>query len=68
MPAAQGRAIAESLRDVEHEAQWVTKPWLAESLAPLKTDVVVLKWTCGANTGMLIAVLALLFRLLTRQG
>ncbi|HEY1326269.1 MAG TPA: DUF1640 domain-containing protein [Casimicrobiaceae bacterium] len=68
MPEAQARAIAESLREVEDDAQWITKPWLAEQLAPVKTDVAVLKWMCGANTGMLIAVLALLLRFLMRPG
>lgn len=68
MPQAQARAVAESLREVRDDAQWVTKPWLAEQLAPVKTGVAVLKWMCGANTGMLIAVLALLLRLLTRQA
>jgi hypothetical protein len=68
MPEAQARAIAQSLREVQDDAQWVTKPWLAEQLAPVRTELAVVKWMCGANTGMLIAMLVLMLRLLTRQA
>jgi hypothetical protein len=68
MPDAQARAIAQSLREVQDDAQWVTRPGVSEQLAPVRTDVAVLKWMCGANTGMLIAVLAILLRLLLRQA
>ena len=66
LPEAHARAIAESLRGAQEEDGLVTTPYLAEQLSPIRTDVVVLKWMCGTNTALLVAVLALLLRQLAQ--
>ncbi len=59
MPDAEAKAIAEALRDAQSDAELVTKKDLQIELAPLKSDLLLLKWMMGLVLG---GVLALILR------
>lgn len=60
VPDAQARAEAEALRDALAETinqSVVTKSDLVTELAPIKTELAVLKWMVGFNLAFTMAVL-----------
>ncbi len=60
VPDAQARAEAEALRDALAETinqSVVTKSDLVTELAPIKTEIAVLKWMIGFNLAFTMAVL-----------
>ena len=56
----KARAMADSL-DIALREQVVTKADLAAELAPMKTDVAVLKWMGGFNLAISVAIVLKLF-------
>ncbi|MGH8470579.1 MAG: DUF1640 domain-containing protein [Gammaproteobacteria bacterium] len=59
MPDTEAKAIAEAFRDAQSDAELVTKKDLQIELAPLKGDLLLLKWMMGMVLG---GVLALILR------
>ncbi len=59
MPDTEAKAIAEAFRDAQSDAELVTKKDLQIELAPLKGDLLLLKWMMGLILG---GVLALILR------
>ena len=59
MPDAEAKASAEAFRDAQSDAELVTKKDLQIELAPLKGDLLLLKWMMGLILG---GVLALILR------
>lgn len=55
IPDGQARAMAEGLDKALRE-EVATKSFVAEQLAPLKTDVAVLKWMMGFALAVLVAI------------
>jgi hypothetical protein len=59
MPTAQAQAVAAAVRDSSDAADLVTKKDLQIELAPMKADILLLKWMIGF---MLAGVLALVMK------
>jgi hypothetical protein len=59
MPDAEAKAIAEAFREAQSDAELVTKKDLQIELAPLKGDLLLLKWMMALVLG---GVLALILR------
>lgn len=57
MPDAEAKAIAEAFRDAQSDAELVTKKDLQIELAPLKGDLLLLKWMIGLVLGGIMALL-----------
>ncbi|MGH8523595.1 MAG: DUF1640 domain-containing protein [Gammaproteobacteria bacterium] len=57
MPDAEAKAIAEAFRDAQSDAELVTKKDLQIELAPLKGDLLLLKWMMGLVLGGIMALL-----------
>lgn len=57
MPDAEAKAIAEAFRDTQSDAELVTKKDLQIELAPLKGDLLLLKWMIGLVLGGIMALL-----------
>lgn len=57
MPDAEAKAIAEAFRDAQSDAELVTKKDLQIELAPLKGDLLLLKWMVGLVLGGIMALL-----------
>jgi hypothetical protein len=51
----QAESLTEAMRAAIDESELVTKKDLQIELAPLKADLLVLKWMVGAVLGMVIA-------------
>ncbi len=56
-PDAEAKAIVEAFRDAQSDAELVTKKDLQIELAPLKGDLLLLKWIVGLVLGGIMALL-----------
>jgi len=54
----QAESLTEAMRAAIDESELVTKKDLQIELAPLKADLLVLKWMVGAVLGMVVASFA----------
>lgn len=57
IPDEQAKAIAEAFRDAQGDADWITKKDLQIELAPVKTDLLLIKWMVGLVLGGIIALM-----------
>jgi hypothetical protein len=57
IPDEQAKAIVEAFRDAQSDADLVTKKDLQIELAPLKSDLLLLKWMVGLVLGGIIALI-----------
>jgi hypothetical protein len=57
IPDEQAIAIVEAFRDVQSDTDLVTKEELQIELAPLKSDLLLLKWMVGLILGGIIALI-----------
>jgi len=51
IPDVEAKAIVEAFRDAQSDAELVTKKDLRIELAPLKSDLLLLKWMVGLLLG-----------------
>jgi len=59
IPEAQAKAISEAFRDASGEADLVTKKDLQIELAPIRSDINLIKWMLGI---ILAGVMALILK------
>jgi hypothetical protein len=57
IPDEQAKAIVEAFRDAQSDVDLVTKKDLQIELAPLKSDLLLLKWMVGLVLGGIIALI-----------
>ena len=57
IPDEQAKAIVEAFRDAQSDTDLVTKEELQIELAPLKSDLLLLKWMVGLALGGIIALI-----------
>jgi len=55
IPDVEAKAIVEAFRDAQSDAELVTKKDLRIELAPLKSDLLLLKWMVGLLLGGVLA-------------
>jgi hypothetical protein len=61
MPAPQAEAVAETMRDSTESADLVTRKDLQIELAPIKADILLMKWMVGAIVAGVLALVAKAF-------
>jgi hypothetical protein len=69
MPAPQAEAVAAAVRDSSDSADLVTRKDLqiefqkleANMLAPMKADILLLKWMCGVGAAGVVALVVKAF-------
>jgi hypothetical protein len=57
LPDEQARAVAEAVRDAQGEADLATRKDLQIELAPIKADIMILKWMIGLVLGGVVALI-----------
>jgi hypothetical protein len=57
LPTPQAEAISDAFKDAQGESDLVTKKDLQIELAPVKSDLLLLKWMIGLVLGGIIALI-----------
>ena len=57
MPTSQAESIADAFKEAQGESDGVTRLDLQVELAPIKADLLLLKWMMGLMTGGVIALI-----------
>ena len=57
IPEDQAKVISEALRDASGEAELITKKDLQIELAPIRSDISLIKWMMGIRLGGVMALL-----------
>ncbi len=57
IPEEQAKALAEAFKEAQGEAELVTKKDLQIELAPLKSDLTLVKWMLGLVLGGVLALI-----------